>query len=349
MSAISRVISYFREARCEDRKETDLTLVLLAGPLSLLFTVALALQRGSNLDLLPLVVTGLILCTWLSFSGLVYSLFLLGLGALCKHYFFLEQHAWQLGIEGSIAIGFTLTAFAFDWMRAKEKHVQRDRERQGQMVKHLEEDLTKLRETAMEDQVLLHERLTGCQKELEEMRLEFASILVLNDVLRKTAAMPEVDVQEKNQRIATLLGEIEELKRCQPIDTANLLKELEAARAEKEQTYQINDSLIRRLAASAEKMKEIEEQPAMPAPYVELRKQFEEKKKILNETRKELFRADALLQAKQLEQESQNLDPGTLLEQLLIQMVVKGEEEREQLESENAILTEIVSCQKALS
>ena len=265
MSAIDRVFNRFRKSDYQAAEE-ELSPFIAAGPVSLLATLCLAMHHGANLDLAVAAALGMVLTFSLAFRGLVYSLSLLFLTALSKHLFFLDQHFWQLGVECSVAIGFAMCAFAAELLRSKEETLNVRLESQSRAVSHLEEETVRLREEGLDEKIALQERLSMLQKEIDEVSSESSSLHILNDVLRKSALKKESaedEIAEKERRIAELLHEIDEMSKKSLPDTpylqdenAKLLEELNMARMEREQTYLINETLMRMHSSSDRRVKE---------------------------------------------------------------------------------------------
>jgi predicted nucleic acid-binding Zn-ribbon protein len=181
----------------------DLSLLLTAGPLSLLCTLCIALQREGNADLLVVILVGSLLCLKLRTRGLLYSLLLLLCGAAGKYLFFSSLNLWQLGIEASLFLGlFTIST-------ASELHVQQKEDLSlhdaslEQTVQHLEEELHRTRKEAQEENITLRDRIAALQMELDETNSDLSALHILNDVLRQTHAKLSQDQEllnaEKNK------------------------------------------------------------------------------------------------------------------------------------------------------
>jgi hypothetical protein len=269
MSAIDRVFNRFRRSD-SDTAEEPLSPFLAAGPVSLLVTLCLAMFHGGNLDLAIAVALGLVLSFSFALRGLLYSLSLLFLSALSKHLFFLDQHLWQMGIECSVAIGFMMCALASELVRYKEDALEAKLESQGRALGNLEEDAMRSREENLDEKIALQHRLEELQKEIDEIASESASLQILNDVLRKSALKKEsaeTEIADKEKRIAELLNEIEmqssvSVPEATDLQEVNekLLEELNMARVEREQTYLINETLVRMHSSASRKAKEQAEQ-----------------------------------------------------------------------------------------
>lgn len=232
----------------------------LWGPVFLLCTIALASVKAP-LDLLAMALGGYYLCARLQMRGFAYTLVLLGVGAPLRHLFEVSDHLWSLGIEGSLACAFFITALAFEQTKSKTQSLADHIETGKASLQNIEEELSKERESAVANQVALQEKIDSLQKEFEEIQSEHSSILILNEVLRKTAAKHGEEngkiahlALDLEHRIAVLQNELQqsqkELARVKGsdalvIENQKLMKELNAVRYEKEQTHLINETLAR--------------------------------------------------------------------------------------------------------
>jgi len=432
MSVLSRTFGFVRKVLHE---ETDFSTFLAAGPISVFCTLIVALQRNGNLDLVVLAIVGTVLCMKGRMRGWVYSALLLAVSAMIKHVFFIESHhLWQWGIEGSMLIGFAMTAAALEMVHCKEKNLVAQVDNNEKTIRNLEEELDKTRQEALQEQISLRERLTVLQKDFDESQSEFSSFQILNDVLRKTTAQTNQEREEiaqkfheKDRQTISLHDEIEKLRpqaallrgkvaerefelnrmqgqlhgwveqlagRDQAIqllqektserETAvNLLQGQMRASVEqlveRDQTIQVlqekiaehdqyigslreknteREALLNRLQAQeqgwVEQLAErdqtihllqerLQAAAHKEALYQELRKQFDEKNRVLHRTRVELFQTDTALQAMRLEQEQQKTGDTPDIERELSDELAALEQERQSVEQENEKLFELVT------
>ncbi len=293
------------------------------GPISLLCTVAIGIKTAIPFDLLFLSASGLILCARWHMRGWSYSLLLLTLVAIIKHSFLVSDHLWQLGVEGSLACAFLIIALASEQGAAWIESLQSQMETRDATVQNLEEELVKTREMTQEQQIAFQEKISLLQKELEEIQSDHSSILILNEVLRKTSARA---TQENEALHASLLdvrrqkeilkAEFEEcrhdIERLSNADSmarqnAELLKELNSARYEREQTHLINETLARLYARESLKAKDSDQEAASLADQltatrkevgrlIALSDQFTTSQKDLERLSNELAEKNAVLQ-----------------------------------------------------
>lgn len=194
-------VGVFRET---SREQSDLSLFLGSGPLSLVCSCSLAFQRSGNFDLLVPVLLGSLLCLKMRMRGLLFSLLLLLAGALAKHLFFLDDHLWRFGIESSIGLGLLISAMASDLLYKQKEGLCTQAESQGQTVRNLEEELSQVRREAQEEQITLRDRLAALQTEFDEASGDLSALQILNEVLRKTSAKQSKEQEALQQQIANL-------------------------------------------------------------------------------------------------------------------------------------------------
>ena len=207
------------------------------GTIFLLCTIAFAVKSAIPFDLLFVAAVGLFLSARFQMRGCCYALVLLGVAGALKHAFFIDDHLWHLGIEGSLASAFFITALSFEQGAAWIGSLRSQMEARTAAVENLEEELLKEQQSAQEQQIAFQERVALLQKEFDELQAEHSSILILNEVLRKTVAR---QVREKG-------GSID----AQPIretdqETVHKLKQLKVQFEEKNQVlHQVRSDLFK--------------------------------------------------------------------------------------------------------
>ncbi|MES2274107.1 MAG: hypothetical protein V4487_07935, partial [Chlamydiota bacterium] len=173
-------------------------------------------------DFFLIVLAGFYLCARWQMRGCGYALFLIGIEAAFNHSMIDSHHLWHLGLEGSVACGFFITAMSFE-QRGFLTHTLRTQIQTGAAtLQNLEEELAKLQEGKVAEQISLQEKGNLLQKELDELQAEHSSILILNEVLRKTAAG---QTEENNRLTAVALDQQRTLAQAQ-VDLAKVEKEL---------------------------------------------------------------------------------------------------------------------------
>lgn len=258
------------------RRENEIPFWSILGPVSLLCTFALSAKSSIPLDLLFLALTGLFLTARWQKKGCVYALVLLAAGSAIRHCFLSSNHLWNLGLEASLGCAFVVTSLAFDHGIAFIQSLTAEIEAGAGTVKNLEEELAKSQEESALLQEALQEKTAAVQKELEELEAEHSSILILNEVLRKTAArqseekdsLAEITMDQERrlallgQEAASLEKELARLRASDAlaIENRSLQKELNAARIEKEQTHLINETLARLHAKENLKLRDAQEE-----------------------------------------------------------------------------------------
>lgn len=276
----------------------------LWGPVFLLCSIALAARIGVPYDLLLMAVGGFFLSARLQIRGSCYALILLGLLTVVRHAFLVDDHLWSLGLESSLGIAFFITALAFEeeasWIQTLESQI----ETRKSALENLEEEMSKVQESAQSQQIAFQEKTASLQKELEEVQADHSSILILNEVLRKTTARAlgyEEKLYEAKNQIEQLKAEYREceeeivrLKNSDAIVMENiqLMKELNQARYDKEQTHLINETLARLHAREVFKANDAEAETAslkemLQAAHQEIRKIEEPLKQQVAESKRQ--------------------------------------------------------------
>lgn len=326
------------------------------GPLFLLFTVAF------DVNLLVIGAVGLFLSFSLQIRGCVYAWILLGLFAIFEHTFLISDHAWQLGLEGSLALAFFITALSAEQTALAQISLESQLEIGRATQIHLEEERTRVEQAAQEQQMGLQERLANLCKELEDLQTEHSSILILNEVLRKTTAghiQQNEQFAKENETLHVQLKEAKEessqLASTDLIAMQNreLSEEIKKLTDAHEETKLLNDTLSRLYERETWKVKEASEEASSLSEQLsyarrqkeeplirQLRKQFEEKDQVLQQTRRELFKTDTELQRLQREQEALQLSPLPKEVEKELQHLFS---QVERLEEENGQLQEIVT------
>lgn len=302
----------------EERKyfqtEKDETLKWqIIGPLSLLCAFVLAAKNPVPYDLYCIGLVGVFLSARWYFRGCFYALaFLISIG-IFKHWIGELHHFWRLGLEGSIASSFFITALAFENSSLKLEALYSQLTAKREALAHSEEEIARTRGEAAQRQMAAAEKLDALQKDLEESQAEIGSFEVLNDVLRKVAArqreekqaLEEFSMQDK-RRLAQSYSEIESLEKevsqfkntHYEIEKRELLNELNASRIEKEQSHLINEKLVRLHAKESMKAHEAMEQ---------LHAVIEEKKRVQQQLKEVISKAEASMDALKKSAEEQEV------------------------------------------
>lgn len=363
------------------------------GPISLLFTLSLSVKTAIPFDLLLMAAVGFFLSARLQVRGCCYSLILLGLLSIVKHAFLITDHLWVLGIESSLGCAFFITALGCEQGTTWIESLQSQMETRKAALENLEEELAKTQETAQEQQIAFQGKVSTLQKELEEVQIEHSSLLILNEVLRKTTARHAKEsesaagaLRDAMRQIDFIRGEYEacerELTRLKSddalaIQNESLMKELNQARYDKEETHLINETLARLHLREVLRAKDADQEAAslqeqlaslhkevqrtarpleeesvqkkmlhlsqIELLFKQLKKQFDEKNQILHETRAVFFKTDTELQKLKMEKAALDLNPlpkevENELENLSEQ-VLALEEENHELQELISILT----------
>jgi chromosome segregation ATPase len=231
------------------------------GPVFLFAALSLSAGSGPSYDLLALALCGYYLCARWHLRGCVYALILITLAAIVKHTLIGSDHLWHLGLEGSLSCSLFLAALGVEWENSQTASLTAQIETGKACLKNVEEEFEQARQSATLQHTDLQDKIGLLQKEIEEVQADFSSLGILNDVLRKTTARYKEEKESLSEqsidlqhRIGTLQSELvqnqKELKRVKESDALalenqKLMKELNAARYDKEQTHLINETLAR--------------------------------------------------------------------------------------------------------
>jgi len=242
------------------------------GAISLLCTLAIASKMAIALDLVCIAVIGLFLSASFQIRGMIYSLILLTISGAISHGFFVTDHLFQLGLETSLALAFFITALSFEEESSSAKFFEGQIQIKKSALENLEAELKKHEENATLYKRAMQEKVEMFQKELEELQIEHSSILILNDVLRKSSAklhlennsLEKLDQDQKvryeilRNELVTLQNDYQRISNYETLATANreLTSELNGARFKAEQTALINETLNRLFERESLKAKE---------------------------------------------------------------------------------------------
>lgn len=269
----------------------------IIGPLFLVCTFALS---PNHLWIFSAGVAGLFLCSRWQMTGFFYSLIALALASVVEHLFFSPNHFWLLGLEGSYAVSFLITALSAErhchFIQSLSSQIQT----RNSSISHLEEEFAKSCDAATAQQMIHQEKIAALQSQVEEAQAEQSSLQILNEVLRKTTAHESEEMErlrselyEVQNRLCFLLAEKEDLQKeiarfsntdAVVLENKKLIEEINAARLDKEQTHMINETLAHlhlkengRAKSFEEKAILLEEQKeALTQQVLSLRKEREE-------------------------------------------------------------------------
>ena len=235
----------------EEQDGTSASLWPILGPF---FILCVGVLSPRDPLMLCLSLIGLFVSARWQIRGFSYSLVLLGLVCLLEHGWLTSHHLWQLGLEGFCAIAFFITALASEergrlWQSLSDLLTARQ-----SSMSHLEEEMEKIRASAAESQMALQDKIALLQKELEEAQGETTSLLVLNEVLRKTTAMHGAKKEEMHNalldaqaKMTCLQNELDEMCKvpARSMESQELAGRLNATRLEVEQAHLMHEAAIR--------------------------------------------------------------------------------------------------------
>ena len=314
----------------------------IMGPLFLSLSLALAARGEGALDLCFTGCLGLFICARWQMKGCWYALALLAVVGMMGHLFFQTHHVWRLGLEASVLCSLFITAFSYETDALFFSSVQSQLETKELAIGHIEEAMAQERAQGAEQLIALSNKFEMLQKDFEEIQTEKAALDILNDVLRKNnaahylekKAIEERLISEKEKGVQFLL-ECETLhKALDRFEQAYMTADSKLSALRKER-----DSIRDQLGLAEEK---IHEMGAVEAKYRQLKNQFEEKSRILDDTRSSLFKIDTELLTLRMEMDERAfaMDPLCVeMEKALDGM----NEEISALEQENRDLQEVAT------
>ncbi len=228
------------------------------GPLFILCTFALA---PNNIFLFLAGVVGLFLSARFQIKGFALSVLVLAMVALGQHFVLDNHHLWFFGVEGSYAFAFFITALNSEKHNLFVSSLFSQLQARSSSIANLEQEFISSREMATKKELERSLTIEGLQKELQEVQEQTSSLVVLNEVLRKSAASKAVDVeflendildlQRKMEELSLekgrLLNEISRFKHPEDVLTEHqkLIDALNEERKEKEQLLIVNMTLSR--------------------------------------------------------------------------------------------------------
>ncbi|HSX12866.1 MAG TPA: hypothetical protein VLE96_00375 [Chlamydiales bacterium] len=225
----------------------------LVGPLFILCTNALAPQ---NDFIFFAGVAGLFLSAKYRNAGFIASSIVLVLVAVAEHFYNHTFSIWEAGLEVSYGMAFFITAQSAARHQVFIRSLFSKIDTKNAFAKDLEDEFTKTRCEITNVQIHAQEKIDSLQKQLDEIHSEQSSLLVLNEVLRKTTAThmnrKETLTDELYQLQNRLQNEITEKEtlKAKLVNTDLsahhlLVEELDAVRREHEQTHTLKETLER--------------------------------------------------------------------------------------------------------
>lgn len=231
----------------------------IAGPIFVLCTLALA---PVTLGTFIISTVGLFACSVFSMRGFFYALGSLALFAVWEFAFFMPEHPWwHSGFFISYAIAFYITAATGFEKEQASQSLHSQWEALKTSFGFLEEEVSRVQEENAKEQAYHQEKIESLQKLLEEGASEHSSVLMLNEVLRKTSARhlgeaerAQADLQAMQVRFGLMMDHYEALQaqiqkyQNEPgvvSENQQLQEALHGAQMDKEQTHLINETLAR--------------------------------------------------------------------------------------------------------
>lgn len=343
----------------EKNLELQVQIWALVGPVIALMTVITLFFQGSpqNMTLSTAVLAGTLACWWWKTKGLMGGI--LGVSALQAYQYFnhqLEDPIWNLGMTCAIALTFLVTALSFEEVEAIVGGMQSESTSRLKSLLKLDEKLENVQLRLQEEKKSLLNRIRESDQELQHQgrlieisRDEIIAIHQKNEELLAEIHALKMEQKDKNpyewMECANdeALKEIEELRKELTLTEDRLIstarnaiqeqEELKALHATIENEYKLKlqelQEKVSVLQAENETPKEAvesREYRRVLGMYNQLRSQFEEKSKILDDTRRELFVAQEQLTHELMSRREKQYE-GTELEKELQRCLFELEKE----------------------
>src|SRR5690606_3669255 len=87
-----------------------------------------------------------------------------------------------------LACSYFVTALTFEQSTLFIESLTQQMATRKAALENLEEEVAKVRETALSQQIAFQEKISALQKELDDLQADHSSLTILNEVLRKTTA-----------------------------------------------------------------------------------------------------------------------------------------------------------------
>ncbi|KPK33441.1 MAG: hypothetical protein AMS24_01010 [Chlamydiae bacterium SM23_39] len=302
------------------KKDIKIQFWILLGPLFLFFSLFLiSFAIDQNKDLFLHSIVGLILCWKYKKKGLMASILFLIILIFIKHFQISQSHLWQLGIEFSVALGFIISYLCLYHVTDFINSLEKEKKEAFTKIEQLEKDISKEQEFYKKQYSNFKYEIDRTNLQINEKTTEIHSFKELVEKLRD-------EIDKKNK-------EIEEEKNKNEEINIFLFQE-------KEKTKELEADILKLKNISEEK--EFLQLKNINSLYEQLKIQFEEKKNLLDATRKELFYANEKLQKQEIEKNQINLNEHPIIIELQkeLSFLIK---ENEKKEEENIYLQDLVS------
>lgn len=289
--------------KIENKNDAKILFGALIGPCFLILTLALSsMQTIANVDLFAISTVGLFFCLKHQKKGLYWSLGLLLAFAFYKHIQLYQNHLFELGLETSVMLGLFISYLSFEQIREKINALEVKEDKVQEGIAKAEEKLAK--------EIDFHER------QHKNFKFEMDR---LNGLL-----------EEKTEESVTLKSLTENLRRS--------LAEKEEERGLEDLKVKIKEKnqLIQEYENHSAELKKTE------LLYNQLKGQFEDKKDLLQTTRKELFLIKEEAEKLKRESEENNSENNPAVRELQ-QEFGKMHEELARFEKDNNALENVVT------
>jgi hypothetical protein len=234
------------------RSEKKIQFLFLLGPIFLILSLYLASYGKDlpNFDLWGVVILSCLFCYKFRYTGLFISLVILFASVMIKHTIILSNHLWQFGLESSIALGITITCISFEKISSFIDDLEEKRKKLSKKLSSAEDELNKEEVHYSQLKNEYQNKIDSLIAKMEEKEAELSSVTNLFNSIKNTSQQEFLERKslvneniEKTKQIVLLSEKLENAP--EPIETLDVINELNQSRMRQLQAQYINESLLR--------------------------------------------------------------------------------------------------------
>lgn len=318
------------------------------GPFILMAALFVNLVKGnpSPLYFSSVALVGLPMCWRWKMKGLLAALLLLG-GALTLSLYEVpvQYRFWQVGMGITFALSFIVASLSFEEVEAAIANMQVESNSRLENLWAVDEKMKNLQERWQYDREDFNVRSKLMAQELEELKSAQAQQAVTLQAAKQDLEAVHLSKEKLLEELMTLRRENTQLeqKNCElstaisaqaqpppiilPTNSPETLSQVDSSPSAPSEEFRAQEQELRRLQGM----------------YQQLREQFEDKGKVLAETRRQLFEKEGQLHSLQLSIEEQHRRAPRDLEERLEYMLTQAQNEVIEKEHEVHALNDLVS------
>ncbi len=319
----------------KEKKEEGVLFFLLAilGPFFLALSLVVAhLYQGISLDLWIVVFASFFLLlkypekgSRLAFSAIICLAFF-------RYSFLSKSPLWELGLQSSFFLAFFVTKLCLGQIKTEVGILEKRAEESLSFLKEKEETFIQKQKEWEKQELFFLEKEKALREQLAKKREEYKLLEELKDTLKRSHAL----FLEENTELLLEIGKerrekrllVKEKQKTFPFKEEKGLEEAEPiVTAEENQEFSKREEELKALLQTQNK--ELEFLRRIYASYEQLKKQFQEKKRILQEAKKEIFSLEGKLLFQKKQEEENSLEKQGLSEELLFAFSLQEQYEEE--------------------